>query len=269
MKINFYRNIFTFFLLICTQVLWAQVNADKWRAGSANILADSIYTLSCFVSGPDDAWTQNEKKDMADKLNSATQWLKEQALKYEINLYFQNGYYGSKEDIKLPVIERGTASGNERVDWVSLVLKAIGYKSNLDLYDWVLKHTNCRNLQVIMFVKGIGNGYALPYSNVMDKELYFVEGAILYEKYLDGRELAFSSIVHEIIHLYGGWDLYKTFDQSQDREDKARKEFPNSIMLRTSYDINELDIDEINAWLIGWNSNPKAWYDWYRPKSAR
>jgi hypothetical protein len=115
-------------------------------------------------------------------------------------------------------------------------------------------------------MKGKGNGYAMPFSSNMNSEKHFVEGAILYEKYLGNGDLASSSIAHEILHLYGSWDLYKTFAQTQDREDKARKLFPNSVMLRTSYNIKELNIDEVSQWLIGWNDSPKDWYEWFKPK---
>lgn len=37
-------------------------------------------------------------------------------------------------------------------------------------------------------------------------------------------------------------------------------------MLKTSYNINELSIDSLSAWLIGWNQNPKDWYETFRPK---
>jgi hypothetical protein len=130
----------------------------------------------------------------------------------------------------------------------------------------VTGNTECKNALVLIFVKGKGTGYAMAYETAdMDKALYFAEGVVLYERYLNDAVLAASSIAHEILHLFGAWDLYKTFQQTQDREDKARKQFPDSIMLRTSYNINELDIDEVTAWRIGWNPNPQPWYDGFDP----
>ena len=98
-----------------------------------------------------------------------------------------------------------------------------------------------------------------------NEQLYFMEGATLYEKQSNGYTLTSSAIAHEILHLFGGWDLYATFEQTQDREDKARQMFPNSVMLRTSSNINELSVDEVTAWLIGWNDDAKPWYGWFKP----
>lgn len=255
---------FLFLLSFYSYEILAQ-STNKWRAGSAFKLEGKIYTLSCFVSNANNEWTNEEKQLLLRKLNESTQWLSEQALSQRISLTFENGSFGLKDDIKMEIAS-GTASGKEEVDLISKVLIKIGYKRPLDLYDWAKKNTTCNNVQVIIFMKGKGNGYAMPFRSDMDSEKYFVEGAILYEKYLGNGDLASSSIAHEILHLYGGWDLYKTFAQTQDQEDKARKLFPNSVMLRTSYNIKELNIDEVTQWLIGWNDSPKDWYEWFRPK---
>lgn len=255
---------FLFLIIIHSSNIHAQAT-NKWRAGSAYKLEGKIYTLSCFVSNANNKWTYEEKLVVLKKLNESTQWLSEQASSLEIALSFENGNFGLKNDIKMEIAS-GTASGNEEVDLITKVLLKIGYKRPIDLYDWVKKNTICKNVQVIIFMKGKGNGYAMPFSNDMNLEKHFVEGAILYEKYLGNGDLAPSSIAHEILHLYGGWDLYKTFAQTQDREDKARKLFPNSVMLRTSYNIKELNIDEVSQWLIGWNDSPKDWYEWFKPK---
>lgn len=242
-------------------------SAENFRAGSANKLEGSVYVLSCFISGPDDAWTYDEKTKILMQLSEANKWLIDQAFASKISLTFERGNYGLKEDIKLPQIERGTASGNEKVDLVSTVLQKVGYKRPLDFYNWVNTYTKCQSSHVLIFVKGNGNSYAMPFRSNGNKELYFVEGAMIYEKYLSDRPLASSSIAHETLHLYGAWDMYKTYAQTQEKEDKARKLFPNSIMLRTSYNFQELNVDELTAWLIGWNSNQKDWYVWFKPKA--
>ena len=246
----------------------AAQSVGKWRAGSASELIGNVYTLNCFISEEGgNTWTPEEKQQVLEKQREAFAWIKQQALAYQVDVNFDaNGNFGLKEDIKMPVVERGTASGKEPVDWVSRVLYKVGYKSTQDFVKWVEKNTNTKQIQVIIYAKGKGNGYAMASSTEMNKELYFVEGAILYEKYNNGGDLAASSIAHEILHLYGAWDLYKTFSQSAENEKRARERFPNSIMLRTSYKINELEIDELSAWLIGWNKSSKKWYETFRPQ---
>ena len=226
----------------------------------------NIYILSCFISDSNNEWSYEEKMDIINKYHQALNWLKNQALRYNVTVNFEGGNFGLNTDIKLTNIEYGSGSGNEDVNMVSRVLKKIGYDNSLSFYNWVIGNTNCRNALVLIFVKGKGTGYAMAFETKdMNEEDYFVEGVMLYESYLNGYKLASSSIAHEILHLFGAWDFYKTFQQTQDREDKAKELFPNSIMLRTSFNINELYIDDVTAWLIGWKSNTETWYEWFNP----
>ena len=254
-------------LLLFSSVSTAQsVGIGKWRAGSARELVGNIYTLIFFVSGPNDEWSTTEKQEMMQKLNESQQWLQRQAKHYNVEVNFEErGQFGLDKDIKLPHIVRGTASGTEPVDWVSKLLYAVGYTSTQQFIDWVEKNTKAQNTHVVIFVKGKGNGYAMPSSIDMDRELYFLEGTVLYEEFPNGYELPASAISHEILHLYGAWDFYKTFRQTAENEAKAKKQFPNSIMLRTSYYIDELEVDEVSAWRVGWHHNPKSWYLGFEP----
>ena len=244
-----------------------QPSVGEYRAGSARILKGNIYTLSCFVSGPDESWTKEEKKQMLKKLRESLLWLEKQARRYNVSVNFDaKGVYWLEKDIKLPTIVRGTGSGNEPVDWVQKLLYKVGYSSTLDFIDWVTKNTNCTNTQVLIFVKGKGRSYAIPTTTKHNKERYFVEGAVLYQKYSTGREKPSAPIAHEILHLYGAWDLYETFRQSAENAQRAKKRYPNSIMLRSSVkNIDILEVDEISAWRVGWNTNPKDWYATFEP----
>ena len=137
----------------------------------------------------------------------------------------------------------------------------------MDFINWVKQNTDCTNSLVLIIANKKGRGYAMQYSKEMNKEKYFLEGCILYKQYDEKNALASSSIAHEILHLFGAWDLYETFQQSKDREVKAKQLFPNDIMLRTSNNINELKIDKLTAWLVGLSSTEEKWYNWFRPKN--
>ena len=254
-------------LLLFAQVGTAQsISVGKWRAGSARELVGNIYTLIFFVSGPDDEWNKTEKQEMMQKLDESQRWLQKQAKRYKVKVNFEErGQFGFNKDIKLPHIARGTASGIEPVDWVSKLMYAVGYTSIQQFVDWVATNTRANNTHVVIFVKGKGNGYAMPSSTEMNRELYFLEGTVLYEKFPNGYELPSSAISHEVLHLYGAWDFYKTFRQTAENEAKAKKQFPNSVMLRTSYYIDELEVDEVSAWRVGWNQRPKSWYQGFEP----
>jgi hypothetical protein len=253
--------IFLNLLFLSATLLTGQTKENR-RAGSAFNLSGRIYTLSCFVSDNAESWTKKEKLEHLNLLKEGQNWIEKQAGLYGVDVEFvRGGNFGLEEDIKFEKVARGTASGNEPVDWASKVLYKIGYKSTLDLYEWTITNNICDNIHLVVFVKGKGNSYAMAYKENANKEMYFIESCVIYEKYNSARPLAVASIAHEILHLYGAMDLYKTFKQTKENEIEAKKLFPNSIMLRTTYDINELSVDKFNAWLIGWNNKYEKWFD--------
>jgi len=238
---------------------------SQQNLGSARSLKGDIYVLYCFVSDNNHEWSSQEKKDVVSKYREATNWIKNQATLYNDTVNFTNGSYGMNADVKLDQIVSGTGSKNEDARMVTLVLRQFGYTNSLSFYNWVIKNTKCTNALVFIFAKGQGRSYSMVYQSGMSEELYFMEGAMFFEKQSNGVPLSSSTIAHEMLHLFGAWDFYRTFEQTQDREDRVRKMFPNSIMLRTSHNINELSVDEVTAWLIGWKSDHKPWYEWFKP----
>jgi hypothetical protein len=253
-------------LLLSVALLGAgELDHDKWRAGSARTLTGKVYTLSIFISEPGDPWRPADKLAMLDRQRSAESWLATQAKRYGKELTFEHGQFGLEQDVVLEVIPEADASGDEPVDWVSRVVPMVGYTDALQLYRQLADDYGCDNAHVIIYANKRGIGYAMAYSTDMDEQMYFVEGAILHRFYPDGREMTTASIAHELLHLYGAWDLYQTFSQTADVEAQARKTFADDIMLRVSYDIHELEVGELTAWLVGWHDQYKDWYAEYRP----
>ena len=140
---------FVVLLCFCTvrpQEVFVAQSVGKWRAGSARQLTGNVYTLICFVSGPDDVWSLKEKQEMMKKIDNSQLWLQQQAKRYGVDVNFEErGQYGFEKDIKLPMIARGTASGHEPVDWVSKTLYAIGYTSTQQFVDWMANNTKSKN----------------------------------------------------------------------------------------------------------------------------
>ncbi|MCL2244075.1 MAG: hypothetical protein FWC03_06360 [Treponema sp.] len=257
------------FLLNSLLIIYGQ-NAQIQNYGSAKSLEGNVYVLVCFISGSNNSWSYNEKLDWFKKYYEAVNWIKDQALNYNVAINFQGGNFGMNADIKLDY-GYGTGSGNEDVSMVSKVLREIGYRDSLSFYEFIVNNTNCDNALILIAAKGRGRSYAIACEfsteDLIYKELHFMEGVMLYDYNEDGNEILSSGIAHELLHLFGAWDLYENFMQSNAIEELALYLFPNSIMLRISQNINELIIDPVTAWLIGWNKYPEPWYDAFNPYS--
>ncbi|MCB0409609.1 MAG: hypothetical protein KDD29_05280 [Flavobacteriales bacterium] len=253
---NIKRNIYISLLLVFCNQLSAQ-NDD---------LSGNIYILSCFISDGVDQWTSNEKNNMLTQTNEALQWITKQGKSYGKDINFEHGCFGIEYDIVIDHIERGKATGKEDFTMIERTLRKIGFKDQNDLTKWVKTNTKNKDVKVLVFVKGTGNAYCIACPYYYPMECPFVEGAIIYEKYWSNRPLATTTIAHELLHTFGAWDLYHTFEQTQEQENKARILFPNSIMLKIEYNIDKSNVDELTAWLIGWNKIAKDWYWWFKPK---
>lgn len=113
---------------------------------------------------------------------------------------------------------------------------------------------------------GVGRPYSMRYAKGLNKKKYFMEGTIVYNRYANGAPIPVPAVIaHEILHLYGAWDLYATYAQTKDRQYKANELYPRDIMLRVDHNINSLSIGSLTAWLIGWNKKQEDIYEWFRP----
>jgi hypothetical protein len=257
-------------LLICFTFCAAKSqNNDLWQAGSAYSLDGKIYTLTCFISTPENRWTAAEKKQACFKINNAKNWLMFEAHEYNIHLQFDDGVWGLQNDISFDTIDDGNAGGKNPNDWVSRVIEKAGSSTPLEVYDSIKKATGCDNVQVIILAKQKGRGYATPYRSDASKAKFFLEGAILYAKDNLGGDLKTASIAHEMLHLYGAWDLYTTYAQTEEKETKAKEIYPNDIMLRSDPKMSELEVAELTAWLVGWKKETHPIYEFFRPENRK
>lgn len=249
----------------CSLLAIAQNDSDTRNIGSATTLTGKTYILSVFVSTSNAPWSKNEKRQCLQRQADAQRWLSNEARKYDSEATFETGNFGLDQDIVLNQIPDGDGSGDENVDWVTTVLKTIGYTSPKEFNDWVHSKTQCQHAVVLIYANGIGTSYAMAYGKGMSERKYFVEGCVLFKQYTNKKDLYAATIAHEILHLYGAWDLYATFSQGGDREAEAKKRYPNDIMLRVTPNVGNLNIGPLTAWLVGLNKKKGDDVDWFRP----
>jgi hypothetical protein len=230
---------------------------DRRKQGSAKVLEGRIYVLT-IITG-DRQWSQNVTDSVFGMIRTAQQWLSQQASRYGKTVTFENGCFGHPTPIAFDIAS-GTGSGKESVDVIWQLMKKIGYERPIDFTTWAKEKAGCDSSLVLVFADKPGRSYAISYHEDYDKEKYYLEGVVLFTKYNTGCQLMPAGIAHEICHLFGAEDLYETFKQTKENELLARKLYPNDIMLRVSYNINELRIDEMTARFMGLTDVEKQWY---------
>ena len=244
-------------MLLGVNTLGAQQIGNRYQ-GSAPSLDGKIYVQICYIS--ETGWTESELEEYSALILEAEDWLVAQARDYGKEVSFQNGVYGIEKPLIYDNIVSGNGVGDEPVNLISELMPKIGYKNGLEFVDWVNSNTDCTGCMVLLVANKPGRGYSMAYNDAYDRTLYFLEGTMLYTSYSEGVPDCAAGIAHEMCHLFGADDLYATFIQTKENEDRARELFPDDIMLAVSYDINEKKIDRLTAWLVGLTDEMEEWY---------
>ena len=255
---NRYR-IFVFLTLLSLSFgsLEAKHIGNRYQ-GSATALEGKIYVLICFVS--ETGWSDEEAVDYSTMILEAEDWLAEQAENYGKSVTFVNGTAGLDTPLLYDNIVSGNGVGDEPVDLVSKLMPKLGYKNGLEFVNWVNDNTDCDGCLVLIVANKPGRGYSMAYRDTFSREMYFLEGTMLYTSYEEGVPDCAAGIAHEMCHLFGAEDLYANFIQTEENEARARELFPDDIMLAISYDINKKKIDRLTAWLVGLTDEMEGWY---------
>lgn len=234
-------------ILLLTLCLLPSLLSAAMGIGSARQLEGKIYVLSIFIS--DSEWSSTDKDYLLKNLYSAEDWLTAQAAAYGKEVTFVNGQFGYENSIMVDRLPKGTGSGNESVDVVYETMQRVGWANPPDFISWARDNAGCPQVVAIVFANTRGRSYAMGYAEGYTKTL--LEGALVYRNYEDGQNNYSASIAHEMLHLFGAWDLYETFEQSAANAERASSLYPDDIMRRIAYDINDLNIGEVTAWRIG------------------
>jgi len=253
--------------LIFTGFLYAQPNDDNWRDGSAKQLKGKVFTVCCFVSSGKHSWKKSEKEIALFKLREAYKWLQSQAESNGVKVNFYDTATSDDADIKVDKIYQWKGEGKDTGNLGVKVLNAAGHPTLMSYYDSLLQYTHCDNIQVILFPAISGRSYAASYRKGGDKEKRFLECVTVYQTDYRGNDIRISTIAHEILHLYGAWDLYQSHNQQEGVEKKSKSILLHSIMLDDINDFNGRIVDEVTAWLIGWFPTYYPYYENFRPKN--
>ena len=236
-------------LFIILSLLQGAHAGETRNVGSASTLSGHVHMIIVFLSDENSRWTRREQKNMLRLLQEGERWLLEQSMIYPIQpLQFSKRIYGKRRDIKLDSLPSGTRSGNENVYLVQTVAEAMGYENASDIWT----HPRAEQSFFLLMLKRDGASYAIPQEVGLSSQ-FDTEGAVIYQNFDSQTPNCASCIAHEILHLFGAWDFYQTFQTSSLQQAQAEALYPNSVMLRTSYKTQTLTIDPVTSWRIGWS----------------
>ncbi len=253
--------------LLLPGFLFAQIDSLPNTAfGSAKELKGSTHIVNFFVSAGRRKWDKDEKQLILDMQNNGIAWLKVQAAKWKIEeLNFRRSNIGLEKDILLDKIESDKEPSNLHVNWVPYVLHAAGYASVRDFYDSVKAANQADNVVVMIFACHEGRSYAQPAFSDDKNAPRFLEGAVVYREDFYNDALHQGTIIHEMLHLFGAWDMYHSETRSPELDKKINDIFSSSIMLDShQLNMNDYKMDQLTAWLVGWTKRYWPYFEIFR-----
>lgn len=236
--------------------------ANSWNVGSAKKLSGKIYVLEIWVTRRGTAWSKQKMGNIQYKINNALAWIQKMAARYKVSVEFEKGsFLGDGTGVEMDNLPTSYKDCATQPLLLPRALKAIGYEDVFQCYNKLQSISGTDNIMVLILINNNGwsnsNQFSTLHATNHYKD-YFLESANIFRTD-DGAEVNGATIAHEILHLFGAWDMYGG-QASKKAGQWASHTYPNEIMLQVTSSLNELYISPLTAWLTGLTSE---YHDWY------
>lgn len=226
------------------------ITAQTYRPSSVKkylSCTEKVHILPFFINTLQEDWEEEEIEHYYKELLESQNWLIEQAYNYDQELEFDNERFDGdhKAEIDLDRVPRR----KNPTQTIQTLMEELGYDDLDDLLDNYRFDLEKEKLKIVLFVKSNNRSHAYNYWSVEKMDL-----AIIYCKSTYGMITDRYTIAHEVLHQFSAWDLYYEIGKVQTKasSERAEEEFPYSIMRNTWANKEELNVDLVTAWRIGW-----------------
>lgn len=234
--------------------------ADEYgyiNIGSCKELVGDVYTLVIFVNDTECSWNSEAINNFYTKRYfPSINYLNEEAKDRNIKLNIQNGKYETTSDKVSPIIYGGkvansSANASLSLDLLNYAAKTIGFNDAAYMDNILKKNLGVPQIAYIIALNKPGRAYAVMDNTFDNNE--DIEFVVAFSKDEYGNDNIGSSVLHELLHLFGATDLYDNGGVYKKRYELCLKLYPNDIMMRSSADIESLEIGYLTEALIGWS----------------
>lgn len=219
-------------------------------------LVGTIYLLPFFLDTEASRWTEEEVETCLTHLKSSEDWIMGQAAPYNVELKFSDDFVSSKDE---EIMIDSTVRNRSSINLLKITMEQLGFDSYGTYLRFHGLDATKQKVYVVFFMKALRSISHEP--NPTDCILIYYDASF-------SDKMCPTLIAHELLHFFGAWDLYHEEGRlSKELADKATRLYPKSIMkCRTC---PYLEIDELTAWLIGWNQNYKEAFNEFSPQNYK
>jgi hypothetical protein len=273
------RNVFVIICLLSILSARGQALIDTTKyyetakVGSVKQITNKeVCAIIFFISGPESNWTLSDKKSILERDEKAFKKIEKEFKKHGIDFKIHFEHFNLKEDFKID----STINYKKQVQEDHFKKSNIYKKSNVEkiwAYYSGSEHPFFKEKKylsyegghfLIMYHEGLGISSASPAILNGNEAITTPEHVTIFAFDPYWRKTNNYNTVHETLHLFGAWDLYKNPIYGYNERDYnfINDKYPKSIMRLSK----QITIDPITAWRIGINDSPENWFFKIIPK---
>lgn len=222
-----------------------------YNIGSCYNMQDDFCYYIIFLDDNESNWTENDKAEFVEKkFLPSINYLSKQSSTY--NVVLNQDYRTCEKNANYDgVIEVETVQNEVQYDIFTQATASLGYESAKEMNDSLKKELNVKQVAYLFAVNKEGRSYKLSHSQTAIERKY--EFCVLFSQSIGyTEETCYSTIAHEILHLFGAEDYYDPYGDYPEREKLAKKLYPNDIMFGTVADVNTVSVGSYTAYSVGW-----------------
>ena len=119
--------------------------------------------------------------------------------------------------------------------------------------DSLKEELNVKQVAYLLAINKDGRSYKLYHSQSSIERQY--EFCVFFSQSIGHTDTTcYSTIAHEILHLFGAEDYYDPYGDYPERETLAQKLYPDDIMFSTVTDVNDVNVGNYTAYSVGWTN---------------
>lgn len=225
--------------------------------GNCRKLSGDAYTLVIFLDDDVSSWDEEARNTFYNKrFFPSIDYLTEQAELRDVDLTLQSGQYTTKSDLESPPRYRGVVQPTvdkaiNNLDIFAQTAQTMGFPNKEVMHAFLQNSTGVQQIAYILVLNKSGRAYAVSDTTYDDKDS--IEFVVAFSSNENGEKNIGSSILHELLHLFGAADLYDPSGDYPERLKLCKKLYPNDIMMKNAYNPDSLDIGRLTECLIGWS----------------
>ena len=230
-------------------------NTRPWfNRGTCQNLKTSPYILFIFLDDEESHWDAGQISDYwYGIIEPALAFIEKQAKEYRYDLKIDKGYYATGlKDLTVKFkgkIEKNLMESDVEKDLLNTVSKYLEFSSKHALHQFLKNCTHNDQIAYVILLNKDGRSYCM---NERTNDPNYIEYCVVFRSYLGSTQSYASTLVHEILHLFGAEDYYDPYGRYPKRKQLAEKYYKNDIMLNVYTDIEDNEINHYTAYCLGW-----------------